>query len=142
MKSLLRKEIAFALAGTMALATASCGGSGDSKTQTADSSTGSLEKVDMYTIPDPQMSAAPVIAMEKGDYEEVCLATGMTAPYGQAVSRPPVVEVEATERAISLAKLAKATLYVAHVTAKGQWRQSEMLMQMVILFSEKRVHTT
>ena len=34
-----------------------------------------------------------------------------------AVSRPPVVEVEATEGAISLAKLAKAPLYVAHVTA-------------------------
>lgn len=70
MKSLLGKEIAFALAGTMVLATASCGGSGDSKTQTADSSTGSLEKVEMYTIPDPQMSAAHVIAMEKGYYEE------------------------------------------------------------------------
>lgn len=47
MKSLLGKGIAFALAGTMVLATASCGGSGDSKTQTADSSTGSLEKVEM-----------------------------------------------------------------------------------------------
>jgi NitT/TauT family transport system substrate-binding protein len=70
MKSLLGKGIAFALAGTMVLATASCGGSGDSKTQTADSSTGSLEKVEMYTIPDPQMSAAHVIAMEKGYYEE------------------------------------------------------------------------
>ena len=70
MKSLLGKGIAFALAGTMILATASCGGSGDSKTQTADSSTGSLEKVEMYTIPDPQMSAAHVIAMEKGYYEE------------------------------------------------------------------------
>lgn len=65
MKSLLGKGIAFALAGTMVLATASCGGSGDSKTQTADSSSGSLEKVEMYTIPDPQMSAAHVIAMEK-----------------------------------------------------------------------------
>ena len=43
----------------------------------------------------------------------------MTEPYGHAVSRPPVVAVEATERAISLAKLAKAPLYVAHVTAKG-----------------------
>lgn len=118
MKSLLGKGIAFALAGTMVLATASCGGSGDSKTQTADSSTGSLEKVEMYTIPDPQMSAAHVIAMEKGYYEE-CLAKGMTEPYGHAVSRPPVVEVEATERTISLAKLAKAPLYVAHVTAKG-----------------------
>ena len=70
MKSLLGKGIAFALAGTMVLATASCGGSGDSKTQTADSSTGSLEKVEMYTIPDPQISAAHVIAMEKGYYEE------------------------------------------------------------------------
>ena len=60
---LLGKGIAFALAGTMVLATASCGGSGDSKMQTADSSTGSLEKVEMYTIPDPQMSAAHVIAM-------------------------------------------------------------------------------
>ena len=70
MKSLLGKGIAFALAGTMVLATASCGGSGDSKMQTADSSTGSLEKVEMYTIPDPQMSAAHVIAMEKGYYEE------------------------------------------------------------------------
>ena len=45
MKSLLGKGIAFALAGTMVLATASCGGSGDSKTQTADSSSGSLENV-------------------------------------------------------------------------------------------------
>ena len=67
MKSLLGKGIA------MVLATASCGGSGDSKTQTADSSTGSLEKVEMYTIPDPQISAAHVIAMEKGYYEEECL---------------------------------------------------------------------
>ena len=65
MKSLLGKGIAFALAGTMVLATASCGGSGDSKTQTADSSTGSLEKVEMYTIPDPQMSAAHVIMKKK-----------------------------------------------------------------------------
>ena len=34
----------------------------------------------------------------------------MTEPYGHAVSRPPVVAVEATERAILLAKLAKASL--------------------------------
>ena len=72
MKSLLGKGIAFALAGTMVLATASCGGSGDSKTQTADSSTGSLEKVEMYTIPDPQMSAAHVIAMENDRTIRTC----------------------------------------------------------------------
>jgi len=63
MKSLLGKGIAFALAGTMVLATASCGGRGGRKKQTEQHTTGSLEKVEMYTIPDPQMSAAHVIAM-------------------------------------------------------------------------------
>lgn len=51
--------------------------------------------------------------------QKECLAKGITAPYGHAISRPPIVEEEATERAISLAKIAKAPLYVAHVTAKG-----------------------
>lgn len=51
--------------------------------------------------------------------QKECLEKGMREPYGHAVSRPPIVEVEATERAISLAKLAGAPLYVAHVTAKG-----------------------
>ena len=37
----------------------------------------------------------------------------------QDVYKRQVVAVEATERAILLAKLAKASLYVAHVTAKG-----------------------
>lgn len=47
------------------------------------------------------------------------VADGMTEPYGHALSRPPYVEVEATERAINLAKLADVPLYVAHVSAKG-----------------------
>lgn len=47
------------------------------------------------------------------------LASGVTEPYGHALSRPPYVEVEATERAINLAKLAGSPLYVAHVSAKG-----------------------
>lgn len=47
------------------------------------------------------------------------LAKGETGPYGHALSRPPHVEVEATQRAISLAKLADAPLYVVHVSAKG-----------------------
>ena len=51
--------------------------------------------------------------------QKQCLAKGQTEPYGHAVSRPPIVETEATERAISLAKLAGAPLYVVHVTTEG-----------------------
>lgn len=47
------------------------------------------------------------------------LADGETRPYGHALSRPPGVEVEATQRAIALAALADAPLYVVHVSAKG-----------------------
>ncbi len=46
------------------------------------------------------------------------IAEGNTAPYYHAVSRPPVVEAEATRRAIYLAELAEAPLYVVHVSAK------------------------
>lgn len=45
------------------------------------------------------------------------IAEGKTAPYYHAVSRPPVVEAEATRRAIYLAELAEAPLYVVHVSA-------------------------
>lgn len=44
------------------------------------------------------------------------IAEGKTGPYYHAVSRPPVVEAEATRRAIYLAELADAPLYVVHVT--------------------------
>ena len=47
------------------------------------------------------------------------LAAGETSPYGHALSRPPYVEIEATQRAIALAILADAPLYVVHVSAKG-----------------------
>lgn len=46
------------------------------------------------------------------------IAEGKTAPYYHAVSRPPVVEAEATRRAIYLAELADAPLYVVHVTCR------------------------
>nr|WP_275899510.1 dihydropyrimidinase [Bacillus piscicola] len=47
-----------------------------------------------------------------------CLREGNTTPYYHAVSRPPLVEIEATERAINLAKMADAPIYIVHVTAK------------------------
>lgn len=46
------------------------------------------------------------------------IAEGKTAPYYHAVSRPPVVEAEATRRAIYLAELADAPVYIVHVTCR------------------------
>ena len=46
------------------------------------------------------------------------VAEGKVEPYYHAVSRPPVVEAEATRRAIYLAQLANAPLYVVHVSAR------------------------
>jgi len=46
------------------------------------------------------------------------LAEGKTGPYYHAVSRPPLVEAEATQRAIYLAAMADAPLFVVHVTCK------------------------
>lgn len=46
------------------------------------------------------------------------ITEGKTEPYYHAVSRPPVVEAEATRRAIYLAEMADAPLYVVHVTCK------------------------
>ena len=46
------------------------------------------------------------------------IAEGKTEPYYHAVSRPPVVEAEATRRAIYLAEMADAPIYIVHVTCK------------------------
>ncbi|KGR83314.1 dihydropyrimidinase [Lysinibacillus odysseyi] len=49
---------------------------------------------------------------------EEALANGNTAPIYHARTRPAVLEGEATKRAIELANLAGAKLYVVHVTCK------------------------
>ena len=46
------------------------------------------------------------------------IAEGKCEPYYHAVSRPPLVEAEATRRAIYLAEMADAPLYVAHITCR------------------------
>jgi dihydropyrimidinase len=57
---------------------------------------------------------------ENGDVIDVlvreALAKGNTAPKYHALTRPPEAEGEATERAIRLAEIAGAPLYVVHVT--------------------------
>ena len=46
------------------------------------------------------------------------ISLGNTSPYYHALSRPPIVEAEATKRAIYLAQLADTPLYVVHVSCK------------------------
>lgn len=44
------------------------------------------------------------------------MAGGNTAPWYHAVSRPPLVEAEATRRAIYLSQMAQAPIYIVHVS--------------------------
>jgi dihydropyrimidinase len=46
------------------------------------------------------------------------IARGETDPIHHSVTRPPITEAEATHRAIALAELAGAPLYVVHMSAK------------------------
>lgn len=46
------------------------------------------------------------------------IAEGKTGPYSHVLSRPPIVEAEATKRAIYLADLAGAPIYIVHVSCK------------------------
>jgi dihydropyrimidinase len=47
------------------------------------------------------------------------LALGYTAPRYHAVTRPPAAEAEATNRAIALAEMAGAPVYIVHVSCQG-----------------------
>jgi dihydropyrimidinase len=63
-----------------------------------------------------------MVHAENGDAIDVlveeALAAGNTAPIYHALTRPPELEGEATNRAIQLARLAGSPLYVVHVTCK------------------------
>jgi dihydropyrimidinase len=66
--------------------------------------------------------ALVMVHAENGDVIDVlvrqALAAGNTDPLYHALTRPPEAEGEATNRAIQLAHLAGAPLYVVHVTCK------------------------
>lgn len=66
--------------------------------------------------------ALVMVHAENGDAIDVlvkqALAEGKTEPKWHAATRPPVTEGEATNRAIQLAHLADAPLYVVHVSCK------------------------
>src|SRR5947208_983666 len=66
--------------------------------------------------------ALVMVHAENGDVIDVlvkeALAAGHTEPVYHALTRPPEAEGEATNRAIQLARLAGAPLYVVHVSCK------------------------
>src|SRR5688572_5491708 len=66
--------------------------------------------------------ALVMVHAENGDAIDVlvkqALANGQTEPHWHALTRPPETEGEATNRAIQLARVAGAPLYVVHVSCK------------------------
>jgi len=66
--------------------------------------------------------ALVMVHAENGDVVDLlvreALAAGNTEPLHHALTRPPEAEGEATNRAIQLARLAGAPLYVVHVTCR------------------------
>ena len=69
-----------------------------------------------------ETGALVMVHAENGDTIDVlvkqALAEGKTAPHYHALTRPPETEGEATNRAIQLARVADANLYVVHVSCK------------------------
>src|SRR6185369_8788123 len=69
-----------------------------------------------------QTGALVMVHAENGDAIDVlvrqALEAGNTAPRYHALTRPPELEGEATNRAIQLAHIAGAPLYVVHVTCR------------------------
>ena len=69
-----------------------------------------------------ETGALVMVHAENGDAIDVlvkeALAAGNTAPVYHALTRPPELEGEATNRAIQLAHIAGAPLYVVHVSCK------------------------
>jgi dihydropyrimidinase len=69
-----------------------------------------------------ESGAMVMVHAENGDVvyhrQRTLLAQGHTEPKYHAVSRPPRVEAEATARAIALAELSGASLYIVHVSCQ------------------------
>jgi dihydropyrimidinase len=68
------------------------------------------------------LGAMPLVHAENGDViarmQEAMLARGICGPEGHAYSRPPEVEGEATHRAIMIADMTGAPLYVVHTSCR------------------------
>ncbi|MBE3640102.1 dihydropyrimidinase [Mangrovicoccus algicola] len=69
-----------------------------------------------------ELGALPMVHAENGDLvaalQEKYFAAGMTGPEGHAHSRPPELEGEAANRAITIADAAGTPLYIVHVSCE------------------------
>ena len=70
-----------------------------------------------------ELGSVAMIHAENGDLVEECIARvksqGVTGPEGHLLSRPEQLEVEATQRAISIAEELNCPLYVVNVMSKS-----------------------
>jgi len=68
------------------------------------------------------LGAMPLVHAENGDVvarmQEALLERGVTGPEGHAYSRPPLVEGEATNRAIMIADMTGTPVYIVHTSCR------------------------
>ncbi|MTV49181.1 dihydropyrimidinase [Heliobacillus mobilis] len=76
-----------------------------------------------------EMGALVCLHCENGDVVNLLVqearAQGRTAPSTHPLTRPPAVEEEAVARAIALANMAKAPLYIVHLSTRGALETAE-----------------
>ncbi|MGB1238693.1 MAG: dihydropyrimidinase [Pseudomonadales bacterium] len=69
-----------------------------------------------------ELGAMPTVHAENGELvfqlQKEILARGITGPEGHPLSRPTIVEGEATNRAIQVAQVMNAPIYIVHVSCK------------------------
>jgi dihydropyrimidinase len=67
-----------------------------------------------------ELGALPTVHAENGELvfmlQQALLAKGITGPAAHPLSRPPVVEGEAAQRAIAIAKVLETPIYIVHVS--------------------------
>ena len=73
------------------------------------------------------LNALCLIHAENGSVIDIVvaehLAAGKTAPHFHALSRSPLAEAEATHRAIAIAEMAGASVYIVHLSNAGALRE-------------------
>jgi len=80
-----------------------------------------------------ECGALPMVHAENGDAVDVLvdrfLAQGKTAPRHHPLTRPPMVEAEAVNRATMLAALADYCVYVVHLSSAAALRSLELALE-------------
>jgi len=70
------------------------------------------------------------------------LAEGKTAPVYHALTRPPLAEAEAVHRAIAIAEIAGAPVYIVHVSSEDALEQVREARDRGFRFSRRPARST